>query len=80
MGKKEKLLQNLQKVNEALAQQAQFREWILQALAEGKGPRQERPNIGNSKFLNAAFAKTPASSRTLRPYWLQSMVTASRRR
>ena len=36
MGKKEKLLQNLQKVNEALAQQAQFREWILQALAEGK--------------------------------------------
>ena len=36
MGKKEKLLRNLQKVNEALAQQAQFREWILQALAEGK--------------------------------------------
>ena len=36
MGKKEKLLRNLQTVNEALIRHIQYREWILQALAEGR--------------------------------------------
>ena len=36
MGKKEKLLQNLQTVNEALIRHTQYREWVLQALAEGR--------------------------------------------
>ena len=44
MGKKEKLLRNLQTVNEALIRHTQYREWILQALAEG-----QRTSAGESQ-------------------------------
>ena len=52
-----------------------FRLWL-----KDEGPLLGNPSTGNLNWLNVAFERTPASSRTLRPYWPQNMVTASRKR